>query len=283
MLGTNRALSSFDMADTQKFDARLEEGIAYFEQMLKLMPEDRTTLEFLVVAYDQLGQKEKGEKCLVSLVKLLLKQDEFAAAAALLPRLEAAESSEAKVLALRVKRLSAPAPELVPEAPKELTESEIVSEMSKEAIKAELSLVEALSTGGILKASDAENLRKQLSASPVDGRIFLISALSILEKENFELFEKCLAFLADQFAMAPIPLASFEPQADLAAKFSAPTVRIRGAVPFARLGEFTLVAVLNPMDEKLRGAFAAEKTRFYLASPSSVEHHLEKLYGEVKG
>ena len=37
-----------------KFDARLEEGVRYFEQMLQLMPDDRTTLEFLVVAYEQL-------------------------------------------------------------------------------------------------------------------------------------------------------------------------------------------------------------------------------------
>ena len=44
-----------------KFDARLEEGVRYFEQMLQLMPDDRTTLEFLVVAYDQLNEKEKGE------------------------------------------------------------------------------------------------------------------------------------------------------------------------------------------------------------------------------
>ena len=43
---------------TPKFDARLAEGVAYFEQMLEIMPEDRTTLEFLVVAYDQLDQHE---------------------------------------------------------------------------------------------------------------------------------------------------------------------------------------------------------------------------------
>ena len=27
-----------------KFDARLAEGVAYFEQMLEIMPDDRTTL-----------------------------------------------------------------------------------------------------------------------------------------------------------------------------------------------------------------------------------------------
>ena len=45
------------MAEAQpKFDARLKEGVAYFEEMLRVMPDDRTTLEFLSVAYPQLGE-----------------------------------------------------------------------------------------------------------------------------------------------------------------------------------------------------------------------------------
>ena len=35
--------------EKRKFDAKLEEGVAYFEQMLAMMPDDRTTLEFLAV------------------------------------------------------------------------------------------------------------------------------------------------------------------------------------------------------------------------------------------
>ena len=61
------------MSEEPKFDARLAEGVAYFEQMLQIMPEDRTTLEFLVVAYDQLGRHDDGQKALVSLAKKLVK------------------------------------------------------------------------------------------------------------------------------------------------------------------------------------------------------------------
>ena len=57
-----------------KFDARLEEGVKYFEQMLQLMPDDRITLEFLVVAYEQLKEPEKGRAAVISLAKLLIKQ-----------------------------------------------------------------------------------------------------------------------------------------------------------------------------------------------------------------
>ena len=32
------------MEEKQKFDAKLEEGVAYFEQMLAMMPDDRTMI-----------------------------------------------------------------------------------------------------------------------------------------------------------------------------------------------------------------------------------------------
>ena len=56
--------------ETPKFDARLKEGVAYFEEMLKVMPDDRTTLEFLAVVYPQLGEAEKAERALAALAVL---------------------------------------------------------------------------------------------------------------------------------------------------------------------------------------------------------------------
>ena len=263
-----------------KFDARLEEGVRYFEQMLQLMPDDRTTLEFLVVAYDQLNEKEKGENAVVSLTKLLLKQGDFAAAEGLLPRLEAIESDEAKILALKVHRLAAPGPELVPETPKELTPAELSAEETREAISAESSLVEFLwSNGAIPGEEEAKRVLDQVAATPVGGRIFLVSALAILEKENVELCEKCIAFLADRFSTPPVSIKSFERKADLLKRFPADLLRIHGAVPFAAIGDVALVALLNPADERLRGRLSESgKCRFYLTMPSSAEEWLDAAF-----
>ena len=269
------------MADpAPKFDARLEEGVRYFEQMLQLMPDDRTTLEFLVVAYDQLNEKEKGEKAVVSLTNLLLKQGDFAAAEGLLPRLEAIDSDEAKILALKVHRLAAPSPELVPEAPRELTAAELSAEETREAISAEGSLVEFLWSNGVIPGEeDAKKVRDQVVATPVAGRIFLVSALAILEKENFELCEKCMAFLADCFSTPPVSINAFERKADLLKHFPADLLRIHGAVPFAAIGDVTLVALLNPADERLRGRLSESgKCRFYITLPSAAEEWLDAAF-----
>ena len=172
------------MSEEPKFDARLSEGVAYFEQMLQIMPEDRTPLEFLVVAYDQLGRHDDGQKALVSLAKILVKDRDLEALEGLLPRLEASDSAEARALSLKVRSMVAPAPDLTPESPRELTDSERAAMVSRAAISAEKSLVDSLAHAGLLEEEAAGHVLAQLEAMPTDGRVFLISALQILEKEN---------------------------------------------------------------------------------------------------
>ena len=53
--------------ETTKFDPKLEEGIAYFEKMLQLTPDDRVTLQFLCVAYGQIGEPDNQRRAFVSL------------------------------------------------------------------------------------------------------------------------------------------------------------------------------------------------------------------------
>jgi len=272
------------MAEEPKFDARLAEGVAYFEQMLQLMPEDRVTLEFLVVAYEQLGRHEDGQKALVSLAKILIKERDNAALEGLLPRLEESDYPEAKALALKVKTLIAPAPDLTPEVPKEMTEEEMVESISAMAVKSELALVDELVDGKMISEEDAKHLKAQIEATPTAGQVFLVSALQILEKENPTASERCIAYLADRHGSPPIPLAAFEPTKGLVSSFPAHVMRIRGAVPFASIAKEALVAVLNPADDSLRAQLSAVMPcRFYLALPSSVEAALAKMYPSGEG
>ena len=267
------------MADEPKFDARLEEGVAYFEQMLQLMPEDRVTLEFLVVAYEQLGRHEDGQKALVSLVKILIKERDTAALEGLLPRLEESDYPEAKALSLKVKTLVAPAPDLTPEVPKEMTESEIVETISAAAVSSEIALLGELVDGKMISEEEAKRLKEQLEATPTVGQVFLVSALQILEKENPTALERCIAYLADRHGAPPVPLSAFEPPKGVVSSFPAFAMRIHGAVPFASIGKEALVAVLNPADEQLRAELSAVMPcRFYMTMPSAVEVALAKMY-----
>ena len=252
----------------EKFDARLKEGVEYFEQMLKVMPDDRTTLEFLAVAYPQLGELDKAEDAVASLARVLLKEGDVESASALLPRLEECASPAAKAMILKVRAAIAPRPELTPEtAPGGLLVS---------ATESEAKLAEELG-----EASVAEQLRAQ----PDNGRLFLVSALSVLEKENPSACEKALATLADKYGEPPVPLDAFEPERGLLRKLPDELVRIRGVVPFARLGDLALVATLSPHDAALKKDVAdalGMKTNFFLAEPRLVEATLQKIHPETK-
>ncbi|MBO7720863.1 MAG: hypothetical protein J6T01_00485 [Kiritimatiellae bacterium] len=253
--------------------------MAYLEKMLEIMPDDRTTLEFLVVAYEQLGQHEKGQKALVSLTKLLIRDNDIAALEGLLPRLKESDYEPAKVLALKVARLTAPAPDLTPEQPKELTEEEKAAQTAKSAVAAELALADILKEGGVLTEEQHANLRVQVESIPTDGRVFLISAIQILEKENSALAERAIEYLADHFGAPPVPVASFEMNRELAQQFPEALLRIRGVVPFAKIGGITLVATLDPADDRLRTELTgAGQCRFFISEASAVEKSLAKLF-----
>ena len=255
--------------ETPRFDARLKEGVAYFEEMLKVMPDDRTTLEFLVVVYPQLGETEKAEGALAALVRVLLKEGDLASASALLPRLEACARPEAKALALKVRAASAPRPDLSPEAPRPEVRNAFASAVAGEAALAE-ELGETALAG-------------QLRALPESERPYLVSALAALAKERPGDGEAALARLADKYGLVPVPLDAFEPDRALAARLPDELVAGRGIVPFARLGDLALVVTLSPHDADLRrrvGEALGMKVRFYLAEPSAVEAAVERLRPE---
>ena len=273
-----------DAGEPVKFDARLAEGVAYFEQMLEIMPDDRTTLEFLVVAYDMLGQHEKGQPSLVSLTKLLVKEHDLEALRGLLPRLEASDYAPAKALYLKVSTLTAPEPDLTPEQPKELTEAEKTSIAVKDALAAERALLGHLREAGVISESEAELFANHLVSPKVEGRIFLISALQILKNENASLCEKCIEHLADKFNAPPVPLGSFDLSQPLFRDYPETLLRLRGVVPFAKVGNVVLLATVNPADATLRAALeSVGPCRIFLADPVAVETALNKAYGGLDG
>ena len=263
-----------------KFNWRLEEGVAYFEQMLEVMPEDRTTLEFLDVAYEQMGQLEKSKKALTSLVKLLIRERDVSALKALVPRMEASDYPPLQALLLKTNALIAPPPDLTPEVPKELTKEELAVVATRDAVASELALSEAWHAAGILDEEAMANLRAHLEATPADGRLFLISALQILEKENMSLCERCAEHMADMCGAPPVPLGAYEVNRKLIERYPEALVRQRGVVPFAEIGGTTLVAVLNAADRKLKEDVAAVGAcRFFVADPAAVEAAVDRVYG----
>lgn len=252
------------------FDAKLKEGVEYFEQMLKVMPDDRTTLEFLAVAYPQMGEPAKAEWALAELARVLLKEGDSEHAAALLPRLEACNDQKAKLMAIRIRANAEPRPELVPEVAQ--ASEPASADVFLEARNSEVKLAEKLGE---------KEVASQLLAMSDNGRASLVSALYFIERDRSDAFEGVLAKLCDEYREPPVPLEAFTPDRKLAMKLGEELVKTRGVIPFATIGRLVLIAYVSPHDVALKEKvelLLGSKVRFYLALPESIEKAVEVLW-----
>ena len=287
----------------EQANSKLLEGIAYFEKMLKVMPGDRTTLEFLSVAYEQLGDVEKQRTSLIQLAEALLREKDYDAAEAIGERLGGFSETDAQDMVRRIKSVRNPVqlkavvrpgagtppmravvrPAGVKPKPVSDEGGLSLAQVVMSAVKAEAALIRDLYAKNVVDASAAEVVQRHLGGLPEATRPFLVSALAILEKESGGMGEKAAVYMADAASAPPIPLQAFMPSAALMKQLPEEIVRVRGAVPFGRLGDTLLVAVLNPLDtafhaevERLAGC----PCRFFLADPHTTEDFLEKYFAE---
>ena len=270
--------------ETEKFDPKLEEGIAYFEKMLELTPDDRVTLEFLCVAYGQIGKLEKQRRAFVSLAGVLLKEKDFEAADKLVEKLEKYTEPDARAAILRIRAAHRPtAPEPVKEEPAAATPSNKTTTAVYMAIKAEKKLARHLAENRVIDEAAADAIQDRLTALADVPGCFLVSTLSEIEKENTATAEAATAFLADETGVPPIPLETYSISDELSQTLPDSIMRVRGVLPFAKLGNTLLIATLNPFDDALKQqveSAAGAPCRFFLAHPRTMESTLDRIFSE---
>ena len=272
--------------ETTKFDPKLEEGIAYFEKMLQLTPDDRVTLQFLCVAYGQIGQPDKQRRALVTLAGVLLKEKDFEEAEKLVEKLKNYSEPDARAAILRIQAAHRPqqAAESTQAAASPATAGSKTTTAVYIAIKAEKKLARHLVERKVIGEADADAIQDRLTALADVPGCFLVSTLSEIEKENTATAEAVIASLADETGAPPIPLEAYPIDTDLAQTLPDSIVRVRGVLPFAKLGNTLLVATLNPFDDALKQqveSAAGSPCRFFLANPRTMETTLDRLFADV--
>lgn len=270
--------------EMEQFDPKLEEGIAYFEKMLELTPDDRVTLEFLCVAYGQIGKIEKQRRAFVTLAGVLLKEKDFEAADKLIEKLEKYSEPDARAAILRIRAAHRPTePEPVKEEPAASTPSNKTTTAVYMAIKAEKKLARHLAENKVIDEASADAIQDRLTALADVQGCFLVSTLSEIEKENSSTAEAAAAFLADETGVPPIPLEAYSISDELSQTLPDSIMRVRGVLPFAKLGNTLLIATLNPFDDALKQqveSAAGAPCRFFLAHPRTMEATLDRIFSE---
>ena len=180
----------------EQANSKLLEGIAYFEKMLKVMPGDRTTLEFLSVAYEQLGDVEKQRTSLIQLAEALLREKDYDAAEAIGERLGGFSETDAQDMVRRIKSVRNPVQLKAVVRPGAGTpprravvrpagggalgehaqpgkEGISLAQVVMSAVKAEAALIRDLYAKNVVDASAAEVVQRHLGGLPEATRPFL--------------------------------------------------------------------------------------------------------------
>jgi hypothetical protein len=261
----------------------VREAISFFEKMLQSMPDDRVSLEFLAGAYEQTGRQDKARAAWKQLAQGVLRARDDDQARSVRPRLEPylgdpdlaklatrldallgespALSSESPIMRLGGTRPAAPAAVMEP------------AQLHMAAAFEEVNLAWLLHEKGFLDATEYESLTVELTEGSTDVPKEPVSALCGLQRLHPDACDAAVLVLADMFAIVPLRLDAFEIDPAVLAVLPAVFVRIKGTIPFAKLGRTLLVALLNPADRKLRAeveALAGMPCTFYLAHPANL-------------
>lgn len=280
-------------------DPKIVEAIEFFETMLESMPGDRTSLEFLAVAYDQVGAMDKRRRCLVNLVDTLLNDRDFEKAKVIATHLKAfSEDEEAQAAVARAEmalakekfRQTQRAQPQYDDLPLEAEDDGAlnipdpvikVHAYSRAALSAEMDLVWMLKDKEIVSKEICEELIRELSEFPVVDTPQLISAMAFLDDKHPECTEGVMCELQRLSNMPSIPLELFDYEGLVLTGISAAYVHVRGVVPFAMMAEDFLIGVMNPLDTALQVDIASRlgaTCHFFLAHPRMCQQILASKF-----
>jgi hypothetical protein len=262
-----------------KSTAELQEAVAAFEQVLELMPDDVPTIEALVQSCSLLQDEDRLRDYVVRLATMHVRQERWADARALAPKLRdlAPISDEAAALLEEIDQQQAePEPAAIPaRAPKLAAGSdeapvEDSPRIRQQVLQGELALAWQLHDRQWITSDEYAQLIQELtdlsSRAETGSRV---SLLHVLAAREYARMDHLLASIALDAHLPLIPLSRFDTPPATAALLSPVFVRTMGAAPFDRIGIETLVAVLNPYNDRLRADVSVRighRCHFYLAS-----------------
>ena len=276
-----------------EIDPKLIEAIGFFEKMLQTMPDDRTGLEFLAVAYEQTGDVEKQVSSLIKLSEALLKEGDLEHASMIAQKLKSFKGnpqalSAARVADMLVAKGTIGTPRQTgsdtnplffesedsvdPTKPLYSTQQGGVQSWASDAAKAEIEVVWQWKDSGLVPKEVCMDILHVFMDHPISDIPILISALGLLEERYPEYTAATFEAIQKQTDFAPIPLELFEISSEALQSLPLEYMKIKGVIPFAEISDELLVGLMNPMNEGLRKEIeklAGKVCHFYLIHPAA--------------
>lgn len=279
-------------------------AIAAFEQILEAIPNDRTSLETLAHAYEQIGDMARAKDYTIRLVEVVLSEldqqearnllpkfEQFAAgdpvATELLQRLRVFVTSAASATAVKAVAAATAAAARQEEKEKEKKEHGPVTLSSAAAharssfnIANELPLAWNLLKANELTQEEYSNVVQDLTELSATDASVTVSVLHVLHDRSFKNISRVLTMLAKECSTPIISLTSFDLQPDAYSLLPLDFMVKRGVIIFDFFGDAALAVVLNPYDKELMKdveTVAGRKCFFYLTPPAEFDVAINKI------
>lgn len=285
-----------------EIDPKLIEAIGFFEKMLQTMPDDRTSLEFLAVAYEQAGDVEKQVSILAKLSEALLKEGDMEHASMIADKLKSFRGNSQAMAAAKVaemiiskgqigstQRTGVDNNPLFFDKEEDTSSTAIqldvqqgsVQSWASDAAKAEIEIVWQWKDSGILPKDICMDLLHVFMDHPLTDIPILVSALGLLEEQRPEYTEAAFEDMQKKSNLPPIPLEVFELAIEVASVLPIEYMKVKGVIPFAMISGELLVGVMNALNENLRTEIekiSGKVCHFYLIHPSAWFVVTKKLF-----
>ena len=300
-------------------DPELLSTIEQFEQFLQAMPNDRQTLEILAVAYAQAGLMDKQKKALISLSRVLVSEGDYEHAKMIAENLRAfAGEADAEAAADAVEEaIKAVGPDGGNTTIDGLPEGSFDEEMAKAsaealsgtekpaeaatvpdrdpmeliqiwtstATTAEAEIVWDWKDRQVLPEEPTSEILHLLMDNPAPRGAFLVSALGLLEEHHAELTDVAFEDHRRRCGLAPVPIELFDVGRNPFNVLPEDFVKVKGVLPFGKIGGEHLVAVLNGLNKDLREEvekMAGAPCHFFLMHPHAWYTWYIGVFGDEK-
>ena len=264
-------MTAHDKSDTLN---TARQTLQTFEQILEVMPDDRSTLEAALMAAHHCGEEEKALTYRLRLADCLLAEGDQEELDTILTVLRESEDARVKEWLLRYEQrdqqVHAKASGVLPKDTDDSIQSSVSDEMD---------LAWHLHEHGHLTQEEYANVVRDLTETS-SHKQEVVSILHTLEATQHKNLDSILDYLTQVGRTPYISLAHFDLRAECAQFLSGDYIRHRAALVFDLIGKELLVAVLNPLNEALRADVEKRTGRhchFYLTRASEFETAMHKL------
>ena len=265
----------------QEHDAKREEALSTlrsFEQILDIMPDDRGTLETVILVAEECGEEATALTYRMRLAEQLAKEGDHEALALLVESLRAHPDPRAQAWIASYDQQAEGGQAAV--RPGAGTEHDLHG-LAAVYISEEIDLAWKLFEHGEISQEEYASLVHDLTElSTTKHHAETVSLLHTLEATQHKNLENILAYLSRASRTPYIALACFTMRPELAPLLPAEFMRSRGAIVFNTLGRELLVAVLNPFSESLRREveqLTGKPCHYYLTRSSEFEAALVQV------